>query len=136
MGTMRRKGISALLGACFAAALPGRADEGKDGVVAPPLSMITQVDAGQRVRYTVLVRSPLPEASVATVRLVAPAGWVVEPAVQTIEAAGGGGETWTTCEFDVVAGDQVGRRRRLAADVAFDGRPYGQQAEALVDVIA
>jgi hypothetical protein len=47
---MRRKGISALLGACFAAALPGRADEGKDGVVAPPLSMITQVDAGQLVK--------------------------------------------------------------------------------------
>jgi len=106
-----------------------------DGGIASLEPFFTQARPGERLRYTVRVRSPLGEASVARVKLEAPAGWLVEPGVIAIDAPGGGGDAWTECTFEVVAGERPARRQRLAADVAFDGRPFGQQAEALIDVV-
>ncbi|MFC4243651.1 MBL fold metallo-hydrolase [Gryllotalpicola reticulitermitis] len=106
-----------------------------DGGMATLEPFFTQLRAGQRARFTVRVRSPLAEASVACVSLVVPDGWAADPAERLLSAPGGGGESWITCTFDVVAGARPARRQRLAADVSFDDRLFGQQAEALVDVV-
>jgi glyoxylase-like metal-dependent hydrolase (beta-lactamase superfamily II) len=63
----------------------------------------------------------------AEVRLVVPEGWSVEPALVELGSAG-------PARFRVTPRGAPAVRTRVAADVDVDGVPYGQQAEALVDV--
>jgi hypothetical protein len=62
---------------------------------------------------------------------VLPDGWAATP--ETGEATlGPHGET--RLSFAVRVGDEPVRRARLAAELTVAGVPFGQQAEALVDV--
>ena len=59
-----------------------------------------------------------------------PAGWPAPEPQQVALPAGGR----VTVRFELRAGTEPARRARVAADLTVDGRRFGQQAEALVDV--
>jgi glyoxylase-like metal-dependent hydrolase (beta-lactamase superfamily II) len=84
---------------------------------------------GRPFELDVIVRNPLAREAVAGVRLAVPGGWAVPPAQEASLAA----KAEATLRFELVAG-RPERRARVAADVTVDGVPFGQQAEALVDV--
>ncbi|HWE10370.1 MAG TPA: MBL fold metallo-hydrolase [Solirubrobacteraceae bacterium] len=67
-------------------------------------------------------------AGPAEVALVLGAGWTAEPSRVALTEAG-------TARFSVTPAPVPVRRARLAAEVTVGGVPYGQQAEALVDVV-
>ena len=85
--------------------------------------------AGGTVDVDVIARNPFSREAVARVEVVVPAGWIV-PAAQELTLAAG---AEASLRFAVVTGKPQ-RRARIAADVTVDGIPFGQQAEALVDV--
>jgi glyoxylase-like metal-dependent hydrolase (beta-lactamase superfamily II) len=66
-------------------------------------------------------------AAPARVRLVVPRGWSVEPEAVELDAPG-------TARFHVGVDGTPAARVRVAADLTVGGRPFGQQAEALIDV--
>jgi hypothetical protein len=76
------------------------------------------------------VRNPFSREAVARVEVVVPAGWIV-PAAQEVSLEAG---AEAPLRFELVTGKPQ-RRARIAADVTVDGIPFGQQAEALVDVL-
>jgi glyoxylase-like metal-dependent hydrolase (beta-lactamase superfamily II) len=82
------------------------------------------------VTLEVAVRNPFAAEAEAEVRLLVPEGWP-EPAPQQVSLPAHGD---ATLRFDVVVGSRPARRARVAAELTVDGRPFGQQAEALVDV--
>jgi glyoxylase-like metal-dependent hydrolase (beta-lactamase superfamily II) len=84
---------------------------------------------GASIELEVTVRNPFDREESAVVRLVVPDGWA-GPEPQEVRLAPRGE---TVLRFAVAAGEPV-RRARVAADVTVGGRPFGQQAEALVDV--
>ena len=86
---------------------------------------------GDDVELEVLVRNPFDRDETAAVALVLPAGWEAEPVEQEVEL-GPHGEA--TVAFRVRLGGEPVRRARVAAELTVGGTPFGQQAEALVDV--
>ena len=78
-----------------------------------------------------VVRNPYDRPERAVVRLVVPAGWP-EPAPQEVELAPLG-EDVARFALDLAGIAQVARAR-VGADLTVGGTPFGQQAEALVDV--
>jgi glyoxylase-like metal-dependent hydrolase (beta-lactamase superfamily II) len=98
------------------------ADFGAEGFAARIEPYRSQVGAGETVELEVEV-----VATPAEVRLVVPAGWAAEPDRALLEHPG-------RVTFQVRAGASA-VRARVAADVTVDGVRYGQQAEALVDVL-
>jgi hypothetical protein len=88
------------------------------------------VAPGGTVSLAVTVRNPLAEAATAVVSLVVPAGWPQQPPLE-LELTG---RAEAVVRFEVVAGSEPAPRARVAADLTVAGRPFGQQAEALVDV--
>lgn len=86
---------------------------------------------GEEAGLVVEVRNPFPNADTATVRLVAPAGWRVEPNAVTLELVAHA--SGRAC-FKVAPLPQWVRRARIAADLTVGDRHFGQQAEALVSV--
>jgi len=85
---------------------------------------------GDVVTLEVEVLNPFAVDADAVVRLAVPAGWE-EPAPQQVALPARGG---ATVRFELLVGEEPARRARVAADLTVDGRPFGQQAEALVDV--
>jgi glyoxylase-like metal-dependent hydrolase (beta-lactamase superfamily II) len=82
----------------------------------------SSVAAGDCVELQVSVA-----ATPAEVSLVVGDGWSVEPARRRLSGAG-------TADFRVTAPRRPQRRARVGAELTVDGVPYGQQAEALIDV--
>jgi len=87
--------------------------------------------AGECVELEVTVRNPFDRPHRATVTLVVPAGWPV-PAAQECELPAHG-EDVVRFELRTDGATPV-RRARIAVDLTVGGTPFGQQAEALVDV--
>lgn len=88
-----------------------------------------RVASGDELELAVVVRNPFDREAVAGVELVVPEGWEAPPAQELPLAAKAEG----SAHFVLRAGRREDRAR-LAADLTFDGVPFGQQAEALVDV--
>ncbi len=90
------------------------------------------VRSGQVLDLDVTVRNPFHGAGAATVQLVVPARWSAEPSEQEIRLSGHGE---ATLRFRVSPnGSGPVSRARVAADLTVSGVPFGQQAEALVNV--
>jgi glyoxylase-like metal-dependent hydrolase (beta-lactamase superfamily II) len=107
-------------------------DLGADGVFARIEPYLSAVEASAVARFRVTVRNPYQDEREALLRLVAPAGWSVEPEAATVGLPGSGS---VTVELTArVAGPAV-RRRRVAVDVTIGSLRLGQHAEALVDVL-
>jgi glyoxylase-like metal-dependent hydrolase (beta-lactamase superfamily II) len=90
------------------------------------------VRSGERLDLEVSVRNPFRAADVATVRLVVPDRWTAEPVEQQVRIPGHGE---ATLRFSI-APNGVGpvSRARVGADLTVGTVPFGQQAEALVNV--
>jgi glyoxylase-like metal-dependent hydrolase (beta-lactamase superfamily II) len=111
--------------------LPDAVDFGAEGFGARIEPYRSSVASGDPVALDVTVRNPFDRPERAVVRLVVPPGWP-EPAVHEVELDALGEET---LRFRVeTAGIAPVRRARLAADLTVGESPFGQQAEALLDV--
>jgi glyoxylase-like metal-dependent hydrolase (beta-lactamase superfamily II) len=101
-----------------------------EGVFARVAPYRASAPPGGTVDLEVELRSPLDEPARASVSLVVPDGWAVEPARATaaLEPHGEG-----TLRFRVTAGDGAGRHP-VAADVTIGELVLGLHAEALVTV--
>ena len=106
------------------------ADLGAVGFAARIEPYRSALQPGERLSLHVIVRNPFDRDAVAAVELVVPDGWTAPPAQKV--ALGPHAEA--AVPFELFAG-APGRRARLAADITVDGLPFGQQAEALVDVL-
>jgi glyoxylase-like metal-dependent hydrolase (beta-lactamase superfamily II) len=106
-------------------------DFGAEGFGARIAPYRSHVRAGETLDVEVEVRNPFDRDDVASVLLVAPDGWHVEPQQREI-ALGARGTGVAT--FVVRPAGQPVRRARIAADLTVGGARFGQQAEALVDV--
>lgn len=104
-------------------------DFGADGAGALVEPYRSAVRSGEPFRLDVTVRNPFARPAAATVALAVPDGWTA-PAPQEAELEAHGS---AALAFELVAGPPA-RRARVAADVTVDGTPFGQLAEALVDV--
>jgi glyoxylase-like metal-dependent hydrolase (beta-lactamase superfamily II) len=105
---------------------------GAEGFAAELHPYQASVKAGASLAVQAVVRNPFGAPSAAEVRIAAPAGWQVIPAVQ--EAAI---EPYGTAAFRFEVRPPAGleaRRARIAADIAVGGTKFGQQAEALITV--
>ena len=88
--------------------------------------------AGRAFVLNVMVRNPGDAEARAEAALAVPAGWELDvPRRAICLPVGGEG----VVIFQVVPRGPPTRRARVAADVTIDGRPLGQQAEALVSTI-
>ncbi len=107
-----------------------RADFGGDeGVRIRPYRL--ELNLGEKGRLEVTVRNPFACAETATVTLMAPPRWRVEPelASVTLEARGEG-----CLRFTLSPTPEPVRRARVAAEVRFGDKSLGWLAEALVTV--
>jgi len=89
------------------------------------------VAAGQPLGLTVTVLNPFAHEADVAVALVLPAGWQAERSSASATAAARG---TVELRFDVEAAGEPVRRARIGVELTVDGVPFGQQAEALVDV--
>lgn len=105
-------------------------DTGTGGEVARMHPYRSARHAGASLDLTVDVRNPYPHAVVAKLRAAVPAGWAPGPPVELRLAA----HQHAEAHLCVGVGETPGRRWRVGVDLTFDGRPWGQVAECLVDV--
>ncbi|MDX6437516.1 MAG: hypothetical protein QOF45_99 [Gaiellaceae bacterium] len=110
--------------------LPDEVDFGAEGAGARIEPYRSAAPAGGTVELDVAVRNPFERPAIASVRLAVPAGWPA-PGAREAELEPRGE---VVLRFSVVTGSEPRRRARVAADVTVDGTPFGQLAEALVDV--
>jgi glyoxylase-like metal-dependent hydrolase (beta-lactamase superfamily II) len=101
--------------------------EGFGARISPYRSTVT---AGGDLELEVCVRNPFGREEEAQVRLVVPAGWSAEPPDRTLALRA---HAEGTVRFRVGAGKPA-LNARIAADLTVGAVPFGQQAEALVDV--
>jgi glyoxylase-like metal-dependent hydrolase (beta-lactamase superfamily II) len=106
-------------------------DFGAEGFGARITPYRSTVPVGAQLELDVTVQNPFDRAEPASVRLVAPHGWSCSPEARDVSLDAGGE---ATVRFRVTPDDVPTRRARIAADLTVGGRPFGQQAEALVDV--
>jgi glyoxylase-like metal-dependent hydrolase (beta-lactamase superfamily II) len=105
-------------------------DFGAEGFGARVTPYRTTVAAGQTAQVVVEVRNPFAHDAAAKVRVGLPQGWTSAPfEVELLLPAGGGGDA----TFQVTATGPPGLSV-IAADITVDGRPFGEQGEALVTV--
>ena len=90
------------------------------------------VRGGEELDIDVTVRNPFQSPDVATVRLVVPDRWVASPAAQEVRVSGHGEATLRFTVSPNGAGPVA--RARLGVDLTVGDVPFGQQAEALVNV--
>jgi hypothetical protein len=94
----------------------------------------SRIADGGRGLFNVAIRNPFDRHEDACVEVVVPAGWRAEPATIMLRLAP---RETANAEFAVVPprGIRI-RRARIAVDLTVADRRFGQQAEALVDVVA
>jgi hypothetical protein len=92
----------------------------------------SEIRSGEAVSLTALVRNPFARPEVATVRMVGPAGWGIEPRECRVPLADRG-EGTAMFEVRPPPGVSV-RRARIAVDLTVGEMRFGQHAEALVTV--
>ena len=85
--------------------------------------------AGEPLELTVDIANPFARVETARVQLAVPHGWTEPPEQEVTLAA----HETATLRFGVTPSGPA-RRARVAADLTVGGVPFGQQAEALVDV--
>ncbi len=90
------------------------------------------VRSGEKLELEVTIRNPFVRSGLATVRFVLPKGWTATPEQQELRLPGHGEATVRVH----VSPNGVApvSRARIAADLTVGGVPFGQQAEALVNV--
>ena len=103
-------------------------DEGFGARFEPYRSAIA---AGESLHLEVAARNPLAREASAEVSLVLPPGWTATPAAQSAQVKP---HDVAMLRFVVEPAMQPVRRARIGAELTVDGIPFGQQAEALVDV--
>ena len=111
--------------------LPEEVDFGAEGFGARIEPYRTSAEAGGSFELDVIVRNPFDRPETALVQLVVPEDWP-EPRPQSLEL-GPLGEGVARVELALAGVDPV-VRARVAADLTVGNTPFGQQAEALVDV--
>ena len=84
--------------------------------------------APQAAKVRVTVRNPLPRAARLEVRLVGPHGWHGTSATLHADA-----RAEVSCELEITPTSEC-RRQPFAVELAADGQPFGQVAEALMTV--
>jgi glyoxylase-like metal-dependent hydrolase (beta-lactamase superfamily II) len=89
------------------------------------------VAPGEQVELEVTARNPFTHEANVVVSLALPPGWDAEPASASERAEPHGD---VVLRFVVEPDGLQVRRARLGAELTVDGVPFGQQAEALVDV--
>jgi hypothetical protein len=105
-------------------------DFGAEGFGARITPYRSTVGPGGELTLDVEIRNPFAAPAEAVVGLAVPAGWA-EPEAKEVSLPPHGTDV---VRFELRAGPEPARRARVAADLTVDGRPFGQQAEALVDV--
>jgi hypothetical protein len=110
--------------------LPDDVDFGPEGFGARIEPYRSAVETGAPLDHDVTVRNPFARPAEAAVRLVVPAGWEAEPPEQAVGLDPRGE---ATVRFRARAGAPA-VRARVAADLTVADVPFGQQAEALVEV--
>ena len=111
--------------------LPDDVSFGAEGFGARVEPYRSRVAAGGAVELHVLVRNPFAHDADASVELVLPDGWTSTPEVHELALAP---RREDVVHFRVQVGTEPVRRARIAVELAVGGTPFGQQAEALVDV--
>jgi glyoxylase-like metal-dependent hydrolase (beta-lactamase superfamily II) len=110
--------------------LPEEPDFGAEGFGARIEPYRSSIRAGESLELDVTVRNPFDRAETARVRLVVPAAWPEpEPEERDLAAL-----AEDTIRFVLHPAATPARRARIAADLTVGDTPFGQQAEALVDV--
>jgi glyoxylase-like metal-dependent hydrolase (beta-lactamase superfamily II) len=104
-------------------------DFGAEGFGARIEPYRSTVRVGEKLALQIEIRNPFARDEVARVRLTVPPGWPAPPEQDVHLAAHG-----TAVARFTVRPATVARRARVAADLTVGGVPFGQQAEALVDV--
>ena len=102
---------------------------GPDGFGARIEPYRSAVAPGAAVQLVAIVRNPFDRDETALVRLDVPEGWTASPEEQRLELEPHGE---AVARFSVAAGAESGR---VAADLTVGEARFGQQAEALVDVV-
>jgi glyoxylase-like metal-dependent hydrolase (beta-lactamase superfamily II) len=110
--------------------LPETPDLGAEGFLARISPYQVTALAGETIPFEVEIRNPFPHPQEATIQVVAPQGWGVQPAEQRVRIA-----DVQQLSFHVTPPHGLAARRaRLAVDITIAGQRFGQQAEALVTV--
>jgi glyoxylase-like metal-dependent hydrolase (beta-lactamase superfamily II) len=107
-------------------------DFGAEGFGARITPYRSAVAGGESLEMEVEVRNPFRRRCALRVDLVVPDGWRADPGRREIEAEALGE---TVARFTVAPPPGPRRRARVAANLVAGDRDFGQQAEALVDVL-
>lgn len=109
------------------------ASSGRDGLEVHIVPYRSTLQAGSPGTFCVEATNPFPFDADVQVRMVLPAGWSASPAAGSARLKTG--ETGTLA-FEVTPPEGIRAiRARIAADLVIGNRSFGQQAEALVDVV-
>jgi glyoxylase-like metal-dependent hydrolase (beta-lactamase superfamily II) len=112
--------------------LPEIPDLGAEGFLARILPYQVTAAAGETIPFEIEVRNPFPQTAEAVIRVVTPPGWNADPVEQTRQISG-----VQQFSFSVTPPDGlVIRRARIAVELTIAGQRFGQQAEALVTLLA
>jgi glyoxylase-like metal-dependent hydrolase (beta-lactamase superfamily II) len=112
--------------------LPTPSELATQGFIARILPYQVTAGAGETIPFEVEVRNPFFRPKEAVIQVVAPQGWEVEGGTQILQILG-----THQLSFKVTPPPGLSvRRARLAVDLTIAGQRFGQQAEALVTVIA
>jgi len=113
--------------------LPEAPDLGAEGFIARIVPYQVTALAGETICIDVEIRNPFPGSVEAIIHLIVPQGWQAEPNIHILEVFSGVHQF----AFQVTSpSDLAVRRARLAVDLIIAGQRFGQQAEALVTVLA
>ena len=112
--------------------LPEIPNLGTEGFLARITPYQVTAAAGETIPFEVEIRNPFHQQEEAVLRVVVPQGWEVEPVEQIKQISG-----IHQFSFSVTPpGGLAVRRARIAVDLTIAGQRFGQQAEALVTVLA
>ena len=106
-------------------------DLGAEGFAARIEPYRSSAGRGEPVALDVALRNPFDRPERTVVRLALPAGWISDPQAHELELAP---HAESRVAFRVTPQGGPVARARVGADVTVGDTPFGQQAEALVDV--
>ena len=112
--------------------LPTPSELATRGFIARILPYQVTAEAGETIPFDIEIRNPFFRPKEAVIQVVAPQGWQVEAGTQILKLSG-----TQKLSFKVTPPPGLSvRRARLAIDLTIAGQRFGQQAEALVTVLA